>query len=490
MGTNNLKRQIVVVDDSSGWLDVLEKLLREYGEQRDIVKINREGFFKEYNEPHKFKLVDYCFVDLELVGVKTKKDDKKTDDYGLTQVLPHIRLRAPWIPTACVSVWISNDPKIMHELSVSDFDGLYPKELIGEWDAAVGKFRTDPKFNRDLWAKILRDLEIKRLSSMTGRSVLDVTQLAGDAGKIKVIPSQEVRDTVYKDLGGDIVTEAIATLGLGGSKVSLNQIVTGFSGVYVIKAEVFGVGDGGSFRSKWLFKMGRSIGKLAQEAAAHRRIFCRGVDRSLIVGQLFPNPVIWKGLGVIAYGFEEDTRTALEVTKDNGVAQLAGAVLKISKSLYASPEKCPCDIREETSRWIGRGTKIQEIVSSHTRAFVISRALIHGDLHLRNILISKGAATLIDFARSDVGPIAIDAAKLAADTLVFAKPELLKAENIKWIALKKTELGVLLEPFEEYMKADDDYRAFDVFLMAFLRRYVSYDDVLPEIKALIETALN
>lgn len=488
MSTHNLKRQIVVVDDSSDWMDALEKLLMAYGEQRDIIKINREKFIKQYDEPYKFNLVDYCFVDLELAGFRAKEGI--TDMYGLTQILPHIRLHAPWIPAACVSIWISNDPKIMHELSVSDFDGLYPKELIGEWDKDAGQHRTYPKFNPDLWNKILRDLEIKRLSTLTGRSVLDVSRLAKEAANIKVTPSQEVRDTVYKDLGECVVTEAIAMLGLGGTKVSLNQIVTGFSGVYVIKAEVFGAGEGGSFRSKWLFKMGRSIGKLAQETAAHRRIFCRGINRSLIVGQLFPNPVIWKGLGVIAYGFEEDTLTALEVAKDQDITRLAEVVSKISKSLYASPEKCPCNIKEEVSRWIGKSIKIQEIVSLHTRTFVISRALIHGDLHLRNILISKGAAMLIDFARSEVGPIAIDAAKLAADTLVFARPDMLQAENIDWATLKKTDLSALIEPFDEYMKADDDCHAFNIFLMAFLRRYISYDDVLPETKKLIETALD
>ena len=96
--------------------------------------------------------------------------------------------------------------------------------------------------------------------------------------------------------------------------------------------------------------------------------------------------------------------------------------------------------------------EVESVRMTHGEGIVeISWSLIHGDLHLRNIFIGGGRPTLIDFARSGPGPIAIDITKIAIDTLAFAIPGTAGAPRmLTVVGLKESALAAVVEPFLRY----------------------------------------
>lgn len=187
------------------------------------------------------------------LGPASDKNINDTD--GLEKVLPQIRKLAPWIPAACISRFITGSSEIIGPLSESDFDGIYPKEIISKGTI------THPEFNAQRWFDMLRGMKIKRVAAMTGMTVDHINDLLRNSEGIKLKLSEGINNE--KEIN----------------------------------------------------------------------------EQKIIQKDLLQHP--------------------LEVTK----------------------------------------------------------ALIHGDFHLRNILIKDNSPKLIDFARSDYGPIAIDAAKLIIDII-------------------------------------------------------------------------
>jgi len=217
MSTDEL---IINVENDISWRESFEGTLRAIGEHREILQVDIKQFLDRFKTSKDFNHISYCFVDLEL-GAGTSKE--LNDTWGLDRVLPHIRKLAPWIPVACLSRYIISYPEIIGRLAVSDFDGIYPKEIISK----------------------------------------QIRELLDNAARTKLTMSDSVKEEVEK-LGESAFKEGIVLMGLGGTDISIDEIIMGFSGVFVAKGGAFGDDGQGPVHSYWLLKWGKQICKIAE----------------------------------------------------------------------------------------------------------------------------------------------------------------------------------------------------------------------------------
>ena len=439
---SNIKR-IVIVEDHTSWRNQFEKILHAFDPSLIIIKVDFDGFNNDFKHAVDFDDTDYFFVDLEL----GPGSDKGLDDtWGLDYVLPHIRSKASWIPVALISRYIATQIDLLCHLSVSDFDGIYAKQIISDGT------KTHPEFNKKKWQDILHSLSLKRNAAATGRSVAELKQLLISKEKLEVHLSDDSRQAI-SNTGRLIFEEAIALMDFGGTEVSVEQIVTGFSGVYVAKVVVYG-NNSGTKNPVWLVKWGKPIRKLEKETTAHKQFQRLAIERSLIVHQLYPNVINWGGFGFIIYGFEEDALTAYEHVEINGISSINSILEKIFSSLYSSPSCYPISPSKIIRQWWGLDESELNIIRQHhniTKNLEITKSIIHGDLHLRNILIHNNQPTLIDFARSKFAPIAIDFAKIIVDTFVFFMEDKSKIKSFSADELLATELKDYILIFQKYL---------------------------------------
>ena len=101
---------------------------------------------------------------------------------------------------------------------------------------------------------------------------------------------------------------------------------------------------------------------------------------------------------------------------------------------------------------------------------------LHGDLHLRNILLGE-RNVLIDFARSKMGPLVLDLAKFASD-LLLRVDELRTDEFPVSIENKNHLLLQVLYPINNLFNFNkDDIILYDIFLKIYLAIALDYPDV-------------
>lgn len=465
----NTTEKILIIENDIAWRDQFEKILRTIGETREIQKVDFTEFMNLFKQADHFDGIGYCFVDLEL---GPGSDSRINDRWGHEKVLPHVRRLAPWVSVACISRYITGQAEIVGELSTSDFDGIYPKQIISEGN------RTHPEFNKKCWMDILLNLKIKRNASLTGRSVTELNELFREAHKAKLNFDDAARESV-EETGEEEFRQAISLLGLNGTHISLDEIVTGFSGIYVGKLGVYGESEKGPNHSYWLLKWGSPIRKIAHEVDAHRRLLRKGLERRLQVPLLHNNVINWGGFGLIAYGFEEDAKTALETISESGIPAFAPILRRTVKHLYGRGRRVlPISPRDTLHSWWKLDVDEQKSIPSELMCHTleVTHAMIHGDFHLRNILIKEDQATLIDFAKSDYQPIAIDAAKIIIDALVFAISEI-PEDAFEWFTLKASPIQELVEIFEEFLTGRDDKSFLQIALRAYAAKYLDYPDV-------------
>lgn len=461
--------KILIIENDTAWRDQFEKILRAIGEKREIKKVDITEFSKAFKTSRDFDNVGYCFVDLEL---GPGSESRINDMWGLELVLPEVRKLAPWIPVACISRYIAGQVAIVGDLSTSDFDGIYPKQIISEGT------HTHPEFNRKQWNDLLLNLKVKRNAALTGRSVRDIRGLLENAHSTKLTLGEGAKKLV-EEMGETQFREAVSLLGFGGTRLAVDKIVTGFSGVYVVKLGVYGEDEKGPNHSYWLLKWGNPVRKIAHEADAHKRLLRKGLERRLQVPLLHHNVISWEGLGFIAYVFEENARTALEMIQEAGVLAFSPLLQEVAKSLYSRNDILPISPREVLDNWwkldIEQQKTIPDNLLHHT--LEVTHAMIHGDFHLRNILVKSNHVTLIDFAKSDFNPIAIDVAKLIMDILVFVEPSQLSVISFNWEGLKASSLAEITQVFDKFLNARGDKEFFELALRAYAEKYLKYPDV-------------
>lgn len=486
----NEKGRILIIEDSRTWADNFVEILRRIGEKREVDIYSPDEFLNNMTSPPQFENIDVCITDLELYG----GDDTNAGDLaGLNDILPHVRKLAPWVPIACLSRYIQTGNLVLWELSVSDFDFFSPKGMIIIRDrqsekskAAEGKetrprLKSHPDFGPEPWAQMLQKMQFKRIANITSRSLCDIKD-SGSKSRTLTPDTTTTEMLSHLEITKKSLGEAIGLLGIEGSDFSIKALQPGFSGVNVSLVSAHGHTDDEPVHAAWLLKWGLPIWKLEEEANAHRRIFCRGIERSLQIPQLHPHAIVWDGIGYIAYAFEQDAQVALVVAKEN-IDVLSKSLCTITHGLYDEARRKTVLGVSELSKWVGLSTDEAQGLVTDNELFEISWSLLHGDLHLRNIFIRDNTPTLIDFARSDFGPIAIDAAKIIIDVLVCAPPDNLP-KSLTEEDIVQSGLASILAAFKPYLKEKHDTKFLNVALRAIAHKYLSYSDVIKDAKAI------
>lgn len=491
--------KILLVEDQEPWRKSFARIVKDYGELREVVHLDKEDFNRKFRKASDFDSIAYCLIDLELDPHSSRK---MNDTAGFDEVLPALRSMAPWVPTGCVSVHLFHDHQILRRVSLGDFDGLFPKEGIlpdtrnpksdegNVTVAGAAKVQLASEFNADEWRKILSALSKKRVASMIGISVGEVTKRLCHASEI--VRNLKMSSTIK--VGDELTqfTEALSLLGFQADKMRLNEIPQGHSKINVGRLQLIGHDDQGNYDACWLLKWGRPIRKLHQEIAAHYRMLRRGLDRRLFMPPVYNEVLAWNNVGYIAYRFEKECLSAEEYAHNNGVGMFAEQLGAITKELYrechkgfAKPEEvliewCNLNEIDIASRF---GDKAQHPLD-------VSDCLIHGDFHLHNILISDQKPVLIDFACSTIGPIIIDVAKLAVDSFCRLLPlSDITSQMFSFDECLKSKIGILLNCFGPYLTRPDDKALYSFVAQGFAIRYLEYTDISDEVKSALKKAL-
>lgn len=369
----------------------------------------------------------------------------------------------------------------MKTLSASDFDMFLAKKMI------VEDKRTYREFNTDTWRDMLQAMQIKRVAGLTGRSAHKVS-LNIAAGPQVTLDDHAKDAAASANLSIESFKEGLAVLDIEGSELTIETMEPGFSGLQVSRVCATGHSGDELVTAHWLLKWGRPIYKLAEEALSHQRYFRRGLDRALQIPQLHPNAIAWNGVGYLAYAFEKNAQTALRIGERDGVKCLESAFRELAAALYSGARTKGVFGLPEIVKWVGL-TELQAesaCINLGEGILEVSWSLIHGDLHLRNVFVRNGRPTLVDFARSGLGPIAIDIAKAVIDALAFALPRHgMAPEKLTVDKLKESALKPILGPLLMMLKANDDVKFLESALRAYAQKYLSYDDVNAHVKDLL-----
>lgn len=476
---------ILVVEDQSEWAKLFPRKLQQAKESRTIVVADLD-ILDRYTTPEHFDVVQACFVDLEL-GASTYPG--KQDVSGLTRILPHIRSKAPWIPVACISRYIrGDDVKVIGDLSASDFDFFCPKTAFAEPDG-----RTNPEFNAEKWQQILRAMLLKRNSVLTGRCLHDLERSVSSPPRL-TLPSRAKAALAQLDVSADAFAEALALVGIEGSELSVDPLTPGFSGVNVSRVTASGSQDQLPVLSHWLIKWGRPQSKLVAEAAAHKRLLHRGFNRALQIPQAIPSAAFWGGIGLIAYAFEGEAIDGLKTVTTSGLDAIKPPLNEAIKHLFHVDQvrHKSVDRDSELIKWcaVSEDELKQAKIPERDTTCEVSWALIHGDFHLRNMFVTNGRPTLIDFARSSPGPIAIDAAKMVVDLMAFGSTGSFDwPTELTWTGVYQSSPGLVLGGFEAVLKRTDDTAFLLDAIRAFAFRYLGYEDVEERVKRQFRTLL-
>jgi len=460
-------RDILIIENDSSWLAQFKTILKTLGEHRNLIGLDLEEFKLKYHNHKSYDDVDFIFVDLEL-GPGISRDISDTD--GIDVVLPIIKEHVPWIPVACISRFISGDPRIIGDLSVSDFDGFYPKNIIVAEQTSGEKFKTHPDFNYTKWQEILNGMHTKRISNLLSEPVCKINKYKEATSDTELIIDDNISGPINL-VGIDTFKYGISLLGLNGTKYSIVEVSPGFSGLHTCKLSVYGEDHFGKIKSYWFLKWGQPIRKLHEEVEAHKRMLSRGIDRNLQIPLLHTSVMHYAGIGYIAYAFEENATTGLTYILERGISDFEHVLLGIYDHLHSNIECSPVNAKSELNKWCS------DDKLCNNKPMEVTTGLIHGDFHLRNILIRGNSPTVIDFAKSDKGPVCIDYAKLIIDIIAFTETDINPEKTLTVDSLKTTSLVNIVTSIVDRLKAKDDICLFEHALAGYAICYMKYNDV-------------
>jgi hypothetical protein len=477
----NRASKILLVENDASWSANFTKTIKKCGETREcIVLRNADEFLEKFEKGSEFQDIWLCILDLELGahlgGIANDLD-------GLEVVLPAIKEKAPWIPVCCMSSYL-DDHEILARLSTSDFDGLFSKPGM------YSKGKTAASFNSDAWEKLIQGLHIKRAAGMSSLTVTEVSRIVYQEELSKIV-ADKPSERIINEIGAVDFKIGLGLLGIVGKEIVVSEIGGGFSGLYTLRVEVTETG-GSPFRSTWVIKFGFDIEKLMIESRRHNEIFVRGFSRKFHVPQIHRQVATWNGCGFIGYCFEEGADTALSSLKARGAENLMKLTAKICEKFYVAPTAGSVRFRDVLIEWFGYDKSeatILEDERTQGRNLKVTKAFLHGDLHLSNIMINGDSPILIDFAQANSGPMAIDAAKFIADMAVFFYTPLLLGAPPNIADISKSNLGSFYNIFKKYLSAKDDDLLFCLLIEEYLKQYETFSDVSPKAKVDIEKVL-
>jgi len=437
---------------------------------------------------------DLALIDLELGDTPDEFSPEFRQLRGGSQVLPYLRNHAPWLPAIGYSYrFKDSSPRLLALAASYGFDACLPRKIF--YEAAPHAL------DRGFWDQIFERGQQSRLLAAYG----DGQTFPFEPPEIGC-PDAKLRERLTKKFPawGDIARAVFRFA----RKVHLEEMDEGFSGAVVLRAYADLSEENGSGEGVWVLKISQSPFKLFRELAAHHSIVRSGLEFVRSVQLLWRNVIRIDDCAAICYQFAHGTEEVGRKVRSGMVwdeiraflqplflefylrsnqeraapADLARAWFNVSEIFNCSLTWKDCEAKKLLFA-INCGESHE--IAKKTIAF--SRSRIHGDLHLGNILLGT-SPVLIDFGRSNVGPIALDGARFVAD-LVVRFPELRATIGLPGFPLLSSNL--VWGPFTEkcFLQNDGDKKLFNLFSMLTFASMLAYPDLDPDTKAWILSSL-
>ena len=486
----NNKPHILLVDDKGSVLPDIQDALIKIGIAPTFTFIipedRKKPVEKELPSRSQLDSYDVALIDLQFYDPIGGQYDLENLAGG-TRVLPYLRENAPWLPTIAFSKLFSDQHEALQAVAGSfGFDGHIPRKLFPL-----------NKINRNLWEIIINQAILLRKRAVLGAE-FDPEKAQAMSDDNIICDSKELKDKLNNEF--PLWREVIKDSFYYSDQIILSSIPGGFSGAVTLKAEVIEKKIGKGTAGNWLVKISKSPWKLNMEVKAHLNAIRSGQEYARTVPLLWNGVVVKNRIGLIAYQFAKNTKVALEcLSDDNSASKLCGELKTMFKGLYP-PEKIDDKQGIEFSKFINEwfSPKKLEKVARHFQDKEFEQTLLtiadgktvknipgvlkpnlcwlHGDLHLRNILLGE-RNVLIDFAISKMGPLVLDLAKFASD-LLLRVDELRTDEFPVSIENKNHLLLQVLYPINNLFNFNkDDIILYDIFLKIYLAIALDYPDV-------------
>ncbi|HEV7921065.1 MAG TPA: phosphotransferase [Thermoanaerobaculia bacterium] len=483
------KVNVLLVDDKSPLLDSFKMLF-------EILRIDAEIVLKQPTSqrlpmggtpmPRDQELdqFDFALIDLELFTPRSGFSHSAKQMMGGNEILPYLRENAPWLPAIAQSYLLNGDaPHLLPVIGSFGFDGLLPQKLLPQApDGDSAPSNGEPTLrllDNSLWKSIHTGAVLQRRRAIFGPDYAG----RSSGGKIKVSSSVRLPLAAFRD--------ALAIAFHFAGDVAVEAIPAGHSGAQVFKVVVSGGKQQDARPGYWLAKVSSSPWKLQKELSAHLTMMQSGVNSAIAVPPLWSGVVVEQKLGLIAYRFADNTVPASQRVKDS-LHDIRQPVASLLRRFYADGGSEGHEPRDMILRkylpWTPNLKAVEDELPLSFRPFAAAvldendgrlaklvdytMCRIHGDLHLDNVMIGD-APVLIDFSKTDVAAIAIDAAKLIADILIRV-PSLRDETLPAWNGDSKlfAELGEIAEVFR-FQK--DDPILFTDFLKLYLWEALYFD---------------
>jgi hypothetical protein len=435
---------------------------------------------------------DLALVDLELFPTKSSLYFEPDDLRGGTEVLPYLREEAPWLPVLAESrLYVKEAEHFLAVAGSFGFDGHIPR----------GLFRKGA-IDRSLWESLISTAYDLRMKAVIG------DKLWRNRQQLNIEASSEAELTL-----GALSRqwrELLSYVFCFNRKIVLDQLRGGFSGARVFRVYARSPFEHGGSEGEWLLKVSHSPSKLHQETQAHLNMLRGGLDFARMVPLLWPNVIVHRRVAAIAYQFASGTEEASQLsdTKSNRKS-LCKRLNPLLKRFYRAPRSERSILGNLLSEWGPSSDTLRQIITllpnceikgvlkraaaqqatgPLAESLEYRRCLIHGDLHLGNIMLGN-SDVLIDFARSADGPIAADAAKLVSDFLLRYSE--LRQDDLPTWDLRTGQIGEILEGLSDpFSLSNGDKKLFFLFLIVDLAVALQYEDVSKDVKLWIRSTLS
>lgn len=486
----NNKPHILLVDDKSSALSDIKSALEENAMDPTFEFITPKDrkipVEKELPSNSQLDSYDVALIDLQFYDPIDGQYDLKNLAGG-TKVLPYLRENAPWLPTIAFSKLFSDEHEALQAVAGSfGFDGHIPRRLFPL-----------NRITRNLWKIIVNQAVLLRKRAVLGAE-FDPEKAQAISDDNIICNSKELKDKLNNEFPS--WKEVIKDSFYYGDQIILSSIPGGFSGAVTLKTEVIEKKIGKGTAGNWLVKISKSPWKLNMEVKAHLNAIRSGQEYARTVPLLWNGVVVKNRIGLIAYQFAKNTKVALECLSDaNSASKLCDELKTMFKGLYPS-EKIDDKQGIEFSRFINewfsseklkkatrhfKGKKFEQTLLAIADGKTVKNipgvlkpnlCWLHGDLHLRNILLGE-RNVLIDFARSKMGPLVLDLAKFASDLLL--RVDELRTDGLPvFIENKNDSLLQVLHPINSLFKFNNhDIILYNLLLKIYLAIALDYPDV-------------
>lgn len=500
----NTKPKIILVDDIASTDKDVKNGLENIGITPEITFINPKDreipIEEEMPTDDELNVFDLALIDLELYSPDDRKYHLKNLAGGM-RVLPYLRKNAPWLPVISVSKLFSDEDPSIHAIAGSfGFDGQIPRVL----------FPTN-KITREIWNTVIEQAIHLRKRAVLTNDYFKATEQTVDYEKVICDPP-DLKDELDKNFPP--WKNLILNCFYYSEQIVLSTIPGGFSGAITLKAEAVENKVGKSTVGNWLLKISKNPSKLNKEVYAHQKMIRSGQEYARTVPLLWNSVLVEDGIGVIGYQFASNTKTALEclLDKDSNVTTLCNEVEDMFREMYSS-EKIEAKLRISFSELINKWFSLQKIknIAKYFKGHSFGKTLetiaagnnpdkvpnaikpttawLHGDLHLRNVLIGE-RNVLIDFARSDFGAVVIDLAKFISDLFLRTK-ELRSTKHSIFDQTGRYEILPGIASMNNIITLNDDDKAlYEILVKLYLAFALDYPDVDEESKVWIMNTIS